>query len=141
MSKASQRRGSMWPGLLALIAPLVLASSGYCQTPPSIKYVNSLDESISVWFQPEKLASFLRPPIYMGPKSEQRVPIEPEYPGKRYIVIRDEANRDTRVGWVDLEAVARSKTPVMLIDGVTVRETRPEVYTVYETYTEVVVGP
>jgi hypothetical protein len=106
----------------------------------SIKYVNGLDEAISLWFQPQGAATFLRPPVDMGPRTEKAVPLSERHRGWRYIVIRDEGYRDTRVGWIDLEAIARSRTPLMLIEGVYVQKTRTECYVIYRPVYETVRG-
>jgi hypothetical protein len=111
------------------------------QEKASIKYVNGLDEAVSLYFQPEGLPEFLRPPVDLGPRKEKTVPLSVEHKGKRYVVVRDEGARDTRVGWVDLEAIARSRNPLMLIDGVYVTETRQEKYTVAIPVCEMVTGP
>ena len=108
---------------IALAVSFSQPSLSFGQDPLSIKYVNGLDESISIWFQPEGSKTFFRPPVSIRAHSEETANLTSNLPGKRYVVIRDEARRDTRVGWVDLDAIARSKSSVILIDGVTVTET------------------
>lgn len=121
---------------------LVLVASGNLlaedkQITSSVKYTNGLSESVTIWFQPQSATTYLRPPLAIGPHSTQSSPIDSKHKGKRYIVVRDESNRDTHVGWVDVEAIAKSKTPIMLIDGVEIVESVTQVYTVnipvYET--------
>jgi len=76
----------------------------------------------------------------LRPKSRRTVPLSVEYYGKRYIYAQDEAGRFEDVGWVDLEAIAASSTPAILIDGVYVTKVREEVYTVWKEVWEQVVG-
>ncbi len=73
----------------------------------------------------------------LGPGKSVPIAVSTQYKGKRYIVVRDEANRDTHIGWVDLEAIAKSSKPVMLIDGLYVAEQSDQVYTIDVPYTEV----
>jgi hypothetical protein len=141
MSSSARQATSCVLKIVIIGGVLAQPEVSFFQSPLSIKYVNGLDESISIWFQPEGSPSFLRPPVSLNPHSEQSASLSGQDPGKRYIVIRDEANRDTRVGWVDLEAIAKSNSPVMLIDGVTVTETVMQTHTVFETRTRTVIGP
>lgn len=143
MAMSNIRRPLTGTPLLAFVVCVAWETSGATQERPAaiVKYRNNTDESVQLWFQPEGADSYIRPPIAVRPKSEEVGAISPQFPGKRFIVIRDEANRDTRIGWVDLWEVAGSKKPVMLIDGVVVAETREESYTVAIPYTAERIGP
>ncbi len=89
-----------------------------------IKYQNNLDESVEIWFRPESASTYLRPPLVLRPRTELQAQLSSAYRGKRYIVLRDEARRDTHIGWIDLEETAKSAKPVILIDGIVVTEMR-----------------
>jgi hypothetical protein len=128
--------------LLSLTASTQLPSRCTAQTSSrTIKFVNSLDEAIELWFRPESSSKYIKPTLGLGPKVTKSIPLSDRYPGRRYIVMRDEANRDTHIGWVDLEAIASSRSPVVLIDGIVVTEQRTQQYTVAVPVYESVIGP
>lgn len=130
-------------GLHCLAALLVCSASEqlFGQGNRTVKYVNTSNESVLVWFKQEGQSSYLRPPLVVGPKSEVWHPLSNSFRGKRYIVVQDEARRDTHIGWVDLEAIADSTTPVLLIDGFVVSETRTQTYTVQVPVMMEIMGP
>jgi hypothetical protein len=104
-----------------------------------ITFINDVGESILVYFQPEGARSFLRPPLNL-PKSRQiDVPYLSEYSGKRYVVVRTEGRVDFHVGWYDLDRIARSNDPRVLIDKETIYETRTETYTICKPVWEIII--
>jgi hypothetical protein len=127
---------------ICVVSVIGVSDKVYAQANPLIiKYVNGLDESIQLWFQPKGSREFIRPPVGIGPKGERAVSVSNKHTGKRYIVMRDEAQRDTHIGWVDIESVAASTSPVLLIEGETVFEQKEEKFTTQVPVQEVVIGP
>ncbi len=123
---------------ICLVASSVDSAAG--QVGPAIRFVNQLDESITIWFQPEGSDTYLRPPLLVGPKNGANVALSAQFRGKRWIVIEDESHSYTHVGWVDLPAIARSTKPTLLVEGVFVTEQVPENFTVRIPYSETVIG-
>ena len=143
MSRDMRSANCLIVALVFLYATLNTTVDVKGQSGREITFSNQLDEPISLWFQPEGADRFLRPPVFLGPKpnGEKTVPLSQAHRNKRYIVIRDKANEDTHVGWVDLERIASSKTPVMLVAGVVVVRNCVVPYTVATTVRDEEISP
>lgn len=107
-----------------------LSSEAIGQPPLHIVFVNDVGESLLVYFQPESASSFLKPPLNLPKNRQVDVPYLSQYTGKRYVVVRTEGRVDFHLGWYDLDRIARSNDPRVLIDKETLYEMRSETYTI-----------
>jgi hypothetical protein len=88
-----------------------------------IRFVNTLGEPVYLWFWPELKKQWVRPAVYLPRQGAQTVAFET--PGKRYLVLRDQAQRDTHLGWVDVHRIApQLPRGELLLDVLYVYETR-----------------
>jgi hypothetical protein len=128
-----------------VLAHLVLLSclnQSFGQDIPQVRLTNTINEQVSVWIQTE-VKQWVRPELYMPRRGSVGLNLATE--GKYYIVLRDNVNRDTHIGWIDFHKIARVPKAELLIDQffvtekftytvtipVTVSETRKEI--VYQT--------
>ncbi len=118
--------------LLAISSLCVQAARSQEGQPLSIKFTNGMNEYIDLMFRPKDSPEFLTPTILLKPKGSYNSPLSNKHTGKRLIVVKTQGNRFTNIGWVDLEAVARSETPEILINKYPETLTKEITYTVYK---------
>ncbi len=100
----------------------------------SIRIRNDCNQPWQLWMYVDARKAWSRPELFLPRKSSVKVNLAA--PGRYYLVLRDEAKRDSHYGWVDLHRVARERpNDVVALTTVLETKTREETYTVNEPQT------
>lgn len=121
------------PYVLAWFGLLPSLGQAVGQDLPQVQLKNTIDEQLSVWIQTEA-KKWVQPPLYMTRRGSAVINLGT--PGKYYIVLRDNVNRDTHIGWIDFHKIARVPKAELLIDQLVVTEQFTYMVNETVTYTE-----
>ena len=67
---------------------------------------NMWQQSYQVWFWPRGSTRWLRPPLYLRKLESKKADLDASDP--YYVVLRDDAQRDTHLGWIDLKTASQA---------------------------------